>query len=90
MGEIFVTSIDNEGTKKGFDYDLIKMVANLINIPVIASGGMGDLSHIQKLCENVNIDGIAMANVIHYNKYTITEIKNFAYRSNRSKIVSKK
>ena len=47
------------------------MVTNSINIPVIASGGMGDLNHIQKLCENVKIDGIAMANVIHYNKYTI-------------------
>lgn len=82
VGEILLTSIDNEGTKKGFDYDLIKIVANSINIPVIASGGMGDLNHIQKLCENVNIDGIAMANVIHYNKYTINEIKDFANRSN--------
>jgi len=82
IGEILLTSIDNEGTGKGFDYELLEMVTNLVNIPVIASGGMGNLNHFQQLCSKINIDAIAMANVFHYNKLSISEIKNFASREN--------
>ncbi len=82
VGEILLTSIDNEGTGKGFDYNLLEMVTNSVNIPIIASGGMGSLSHFKQLCNNINIDAIAMANIIHYNKFSISEIKNFAVREN--------
>ena len=82
VGEILLTSIDNEGTGKGFDYNLLEMVTNSVNIPIIASGGMGSLSHFKQLCNHINIDAIAMANIIHYNKFSISEIKNFAVREN--------
>ena len=82
VGEILLTSIDNEGTGKGFDYNLLEMVTNSVNIPIIASGGMGSLSHFKQLCNKINIDAIAMANIIHYNKFSISEIKNFAVREN--------
>ena len=48
-GEILLTSIDQEGTRKGFDYDLIKLIYKTTNVPLILSGGFGDLSHIKNL-----------------------------------------
>ena len=73
-GEIFLTSIDFEGTGKGPDYDLIKLVQSSTNLPIIYSGGVGDLNHIKKL-SNLNIDALALARVLHYNYLTIGEIK---------------
>jgi len=74
-GEILLTSVDCEGTRKGFDLDLIKAATNSVSIPVIASGGMGKY---QDLCDAVHIadaDAIAMADVLHYNRLTFGEIR---------------
>ena len=60
-GEILLTSIDAEGTKKGFDIDLIKAVTEVTNIPVIASGGMGSFSHLEDAIKIGDADAIAMA-----------------------------
>lgn len=65
-GEIILTSIDQEGTKNGFDIELIKAVNSHVTIPVIASGGMGALSHINKLCAKTKPSAIACASVLHY------------------------
>ena len=75
-GEILLTSIDAEGTRKGFDIDLIKAVTDVVNIPVIASGGMGKP---EDLIDAVNLGGVkavAMADILHYQRHSISTIKN--------------
>ena len=74
-GEILLTSIDQEGTKKGFDIELIKKVSNNISIPVIASGGAGSSEHIIKCIKETNVDSIAIASILHYNIMSIPQIK---------------
>lgn len=74
-GEILLTSIDQEGTRKGFDYDLIKLIYKTTNVPLILSGGFGDLSHIKNLKRISKIDAIAVADAIHYDRFPIKTIK---------------
>lgn len=75
-GELMITSIDQEGTKKGFEIDLIKKITDLVSIPVIASGGAGKVEHIEQLVENTDVSGIALASILHYKLDTISSIKN--------------
>jgi cyclase len=75
-GEIMVTSIDKEGTKKSFDIDLNKAVAEAVNIPVIASGGAGNSQHITETLQKTNIDAVALASVLHYNLLEIPSLKS--------------
>ena len=75
-GEIMLTSIDKEGTKKSFDIGLYKSVAQSVSIPIIASGGMGQSIDAVELLENADIDAIATASVLHYKIESIQEIKN--------------
>lgn len=74
-GEIMLTSLDMEGTKKGFDIELYQALQDVISIPIIASGGMGNIQHGVELLTNSNVDAIATASVIHYNIDTIQNIK---------------
>lgn len=75
-GEIIVTSIDQEGTKKGFDHKLVKSIADLVSIPVIACGGAGNkITDISKVAIEANADAVAVASVLHYNLHSIGEIK---------------
>ena len=74
-GEILLTSIDNEGTGKGFDLDLISKVSKACSIPLVVSGGLGELGHLKKLLEKTHVDGIAAAKILHYNEYKIQDIK---------------
>lgn len=83
VGEIIITSIDQEGTKKGFEIDLVKQITDLVSIPVIASGGAGKIQHIEELMDTTNVSGIAVASILHYNLNSISEIKN---KLNSSKI----
>ena len=69
-GEILITSIDCEGTRKGFDYELAKFL-KVSTIPTIISGGCGELQHLQKLKSLINIDAVAVADCIHYNRISI-------------------
>jgi len=77
-GEILLTSVDREGTAKGFDIDLIKSVAGAVSIPVIASGGMGDITHLIDGAQNSGADAFAMAHVLHYQKLTPLQIREAA------------
>jgi imidazole glycerol-phosphate synthase subunit HisF len=77
-GEILLTSVDCEGTQKGFDIDLNKAVSNEVNVPVIASGGMGSLKDISVLNSQTKIDAIAMASMLHYGKTDISKIRTYA------------
>ena len=74
-GEIMLTSLDMEGTKKGFDIELYQAIQNVVSIPIIASGGMGNIKHGIELLSNANVDAIATASIIHYNIDTIKNIK---------------
>lgn len=79
-GEVLITSIDMEGTKKGFDKDLISTITKTINVPVIASGGYGKLEDLN-IASNSGADGIALADALHYNKTTIQELRRYAIDS---------
>ena len=74
-GEILLTSVDCEGTRKGFDLDLIKAATDSISIPVIASGGMGKYQDLYDAVYNADADAIAMADILHYNRLTFDEIR---------------
>lgn len=65
-GEIILTSVDREGTGKGFDLELIKEVAIAVNIPVIVHGGAGKLEHIKEAAEIEGVTGISLASILHY------------------------
>ena len=74
-GEIMLTSVDREGTAKGFDIDLVKSVTDEVNIPVIASGGMGKLDDIDCVIQDGHADAVAMAHVLHYNHLTVDVVR---------------
>ena len=74
-GEIILTSIDQEGRAAGFDVDLVKAVTDVVDIPVIASGGMGKLEDIDDVVKNGCADAVSMAHVLHYDLYTVDEIR---------------
>ena len=74
-GEIMLTSVDKEGTTKGFDVELVKEVTDVVSIPVIASGGMGELDDIDKVVKTGGADAVAIAHVLHYEKQTIHSIR---------------
>lgn len=75
-GELLVTSVDQEGTGKGMDVELIQKVCDRVNIPVIASGGAGSLSDVEDVVKKTGLSGLALANVLHYEKLNIQEIKD--------------
>ena len=75
-GEILVTSVDKEGTGKGFDVELMRQISTKVKVPVIASGGMGTISDIHELTSQTEISGIAIAKCLHYRKISIKEIKS--------------
>ena len=79
-GEILLTSVDQEGTRKGFDIALIKAVSESVNIPVIASGGMGTLEHAISASAEGGADAVAMADILHYDRVKISEVR-FAARN---------
>ena len=74
-GEILLTSIDAEGTKKGYDIKLIQRVSEVISIPLVACGGTGSLDSISECIIKGNVDAVAMASVLHYNLLNIQQIK---------------
>lgn len=66
-GELMVTSIDREGTGKGFDVELVKRVAAMVPVPVIAGGGAGKLAHVQQVISDGQADAVCLASILHYN-----------------------
>ncbi len=76
-GEILLTSMDRDGTKDGFDIELTRAVAELVNIPVIASGGVGNLEHIREGLVEGKADAALAASIYHFGEYTIRETKEY-------------
>ncbi len=75
-GEILVTSVDMEGTRKGFDHDLFKAVRKQVDIPIIGCGGAGHPSHIVNAFKQDGLDAIACASIFHYRHWVIQDLKN--------------
>ena len=76
-GEILLTSMDRDGTKKGYDLDLTKKVSNLANIPVIASGGVGSLEHLHEGFKIGKASAVLAASIFHFGKYSILDAKQY-------------
>jgi cyclase len=74
-GEILLTSVDREGTRKGFDVELVQAVTGACAIPVIASGGMGTLEHVEDVCRRGRADAVAVADALHYKRMDIPQIR---------------
>jgi cyclase len=74
-GEILLTSMDRDGTGEGFDLDLLRAVCNAVRIPVIASGGVGKLSHFTEGAQ-AGATGLLAASVFHFGTFTIAQVKN--------------
>jgi cyclase len=74
-GEILLTSVDREGTKKGFDTRLIRAVTDVVSVPVIASGGMGEPAHVADAVRQGGADAVAMADILHYRRASIEDIR---------------
>jgi cyclase len=76
-GEVLVTSIDQEGTRKGFDYELTKSISKIVNVPIIASGGYGQVEHLSQVVES-GADAVAFADALHYGRTELPIIRQFA------------
>lgn len=77
-GEVLLTSVDREGTRKGFDIELIKAVSSAVNVPVIASGGMGKPEDLLLVVNEGAADAVAMADILHYGRAEIADIREVA------------
>ena len=77
-----LTSVDMEGTKKGFDFDLIKKVTEKVNVPIIASGGFGRPEDMLKAHLECFADAIAIADAFHFNRVKIQDLKEVAIKNN--------
>lgn len=75
-GEILLTSVDREGTQRGLDMDLLREVTSAVDIPVIASGGVGKADHLIDAAQQTDTAAFAMAHVLHYDKYTVGDLRN--------------
>lgn len=76
-GELLVTSMDKDGTKDGFNIDLYQKLAAEVNVPIIASGGAGDLNDFSEVFEKANVDGALAASVFHFGELTISDVKDY-------------
>jgi cyclase len=74
-GEILLTSMDRDGTKIGFDLELNKAVSSAVNVPIIASGGVGELDHLADGVLKGEADAVLAASIFHFGEYTIREAK---------------
>ena len=83
-GEILLTSMDADGTQKGFDIELTKSVSNITNVPVIASGGCGSLEHFYEVFKDEAADAALAASLFHYGELSVEEVKKYLKDKNIS------
>lgn len=79
-GEILLTSVDREGTRRGFDVPLVRAVAAAVNVPVIASGGLGNVDHLEDVVSEGAADAVAMADILHTGRASVSELREEALR----------
>ena len=76
-GELLVTSMDKDGTKQGFDLELMKAINDKVDIPIIASGGVGNLEDLYNGIEIGKADAVLAASIFHFGTYTVNEAKEY-------------
>lgn len=76
-GELLVTSMDSDGTKNGYDIALMKRITDCVNVPVIASGGVGNLQHLADGVLQGGVDAVLAASIFHFGEYSVSEAKRF-------------
>ena len=76
-GEILLTSMDRDGTRNGFDLALIRSVSDTVDVPVIASGGVGNLQHLVDGIVDGHADAVLAASIFHYGEYTVRQAKEY-------------
>ena len=81
-GELLVTSMDNDGTQNGYDIELISKISSSVNLPIIASGGVGNLDHLLKGIEDGKASAVLAASIFHYGKFTIRQAKEYLLSKN--------
>lgn len=81
-GEILLTSMNNDGTKDGFAIDITKQISEAVNVPVIASGGAGNMQHFKDIFENGKADAALAASVFHYKEIAIPQLKTYLKENN--------
>ncbi|MBI4196089.1 MAG: imidazole glycerol phosphate synthase subunit HisF [Betaproteobacteria bacterium] len=79
-GEILLTSMDRDGTRKGFDLELTRAFSDALDIPVIASGGVGNLDHLVDGIIKGHADAVLAASIFHYGEYTVRQVKEHMAR----------
>ena len=81
-GELLITSMDKDGTKSGFDCEFLAKVTEKIKLPVIASGGDGNLKHFKEAIEEGNASAVLAASVFHFGELTIAKVKEYLISNN--------
>ncbi len=76
-GELLVTSMDRDGTQIGYDIELMKKISSMVNIPLIASGGVGNLDHLAEGIKEGNASAVLAASIFHYGKHSVIEAKEY-------------
>lgn len=77
-GEVLLTSVDQDGTRDGFDVELVRAVTAVVNVPVVASGGMGNFSHLVEVVNQGGASGVAIGELLHRNRMSIDQIRSEA------------
>ena len=78
-GEILLTSMDRDGAKSGFDLNLTRAVSDAVSIPVIASGGVGNLQHLADGVQKGGADAVLAASIFHFGEYTVRQCKELMF-----------
>jgi cyclase len=81
-GEILLTSMDRDGTKSGYDIELVRIIADLVSIPVIASGGVGTLDHLYEGFSKGHASAVLAASIFHYGQFSINDAKKYLFNKN--------
>jgi cyclase len=76
-GEILLTSMDRDGTRNGFDLALTRAISDEVAVPVIASGGVGNLQHLAEGILEGHADAVLAASIFHYGEYTVRQAKEY-------------
>ena len=81
-GELLVTSMDRDGTTTGYDVELLRAISDRVNVPLVASGGAGSMEHLRDAILLGKADAVLAASIFHYNKISISDLKNFLNDNN--------
>jgi cyclase len=81
VGEIIVTSVDRDGTRKGYDFELTRAIASFSPIPVIAHGGAGTFESFKEILKTTRLDALAAGSVFHYGNISIASLKKYLHQN---------